>query len=250
MAPSNYFIKFSDIIQRLMIPTLKYSQTIFEEVLKSYVNINTFWLDLGCGHQILPTWREAEEKFLSQNCKLLIGLDLDLFSLKEHKSIALKIRGDISILPFDDNSFDLITANMVVEHLKCPEIQFIEINRALKPGGIFLFHTGNTLSYLSVIARIIPRKLKRNLVYILEGRKEEDVFNTHYKVNSKRKIAKIAQKTGFDIKKIKMIVSTPELRLFPPLVVFELIWIGILMMKHFELFRTNIIAILKKRGSS
>ena len=233
-------------IQDIIVPTLKYSQYLYEEVLKSYINPNITWLDLGCGHQILPSWRLNAEKYLVRNCKTIVGVDYDFHSLKKHKSISLKVRGDISKLPFKNNAFDLITANMVVEHLDNPENQFQEVNRVLKPGGIFLFHTPNILVYTTIMAKLIPKILKPKLIWLLQGRKEEDIFNTYYRANSKNKIIKLAQMAGFEVTKIKLIVSCAQFAIIPPLAIFELIWIKILMSRYFKSFRTNIIAILKK----
>jgi len=48
--------------------------------------------------------------------------------------------GDCCSLPFADSSFDLLTANMVVEHVAHPRALLSEVRRILKPNGIFLFH--------------------------------------------------------------------------------------------------------------
>lgn len=135
------FYKIYWNLQGIIVPTLKYSQYLYEDILKLHVNANIKWIDLGCGHRILPAWRSDEEKQLVRNCKMIIGIDYDLYSLRNHKNIFLKIRGHITKLPFRDSSFDLVTANMVVEHLESPDVQFQEVNRILKPGGVFIFHT-------------------------------------------------------------------------------------------------------------
>src|ERR1700730_686969 len=121
--------------RRIIAPNLAHSQSLYEIVLRSHVDSSTRWLDLGCGHQILPGWRLEAEKALVNNCATVVGLDFDLGSLKTHKSIDQRVRGNIAELPFVDNHFDLVTANMVVEHLDKPEIQFQEVFRILKPGG-------------------------------------------------------------------------------------------------------------------
>lgn len=238
----NFYWKMRGVIA----PTLKHSQYLYEDVLTRLVDGNTEWLDLGCGHQVLPRWRETEEKSLVAGCNLIVGLDYDLPSLKNHRSISLRVRGQIDNLPFQDGSFNLVTANMVVEHLADPEVQFREINRILKPGGVFLFHTPNAYGYPSIMTRLTPDKLKDRLIYMLDGRTEEDVFPTHYKANTKKKIKEVASETGFEVGQIKMLVSDAVFAVVPPMAVPELVSIRILMMKSFKSWRTNIIAILKK----
>ena len=63
-------------------------------------------------------------------------------------------------LPFDNDSFDLVTANIIVEHLKYPALAFAEIFRVLRPGGIFVFRTPSARSYSVAISRRLPQRLK------------------------------------------------------------------------------------------
>jgi len=233
-------------IQRIIAPTLKYSQCLYEDILTSYVNPNIKWLDLGCGHKILPAWRYQGEKYLVGNCKMIVGIEYNIHSLKNHKNIALKVNGTITQLPFKDNSFDLATANMVVEHLDNPGTQLKEIRRVLNPKGIFIFHTPNILGYSTIIGRLVPNILKNKLIHIFQGRKEEDIFDTYYKANSIRTINRLASNTGFEVEKIKMVNSSAQFIIIPPLVLLELIWIRILMRKRNKSLRPYIIATLKK----
>lgn len=46
-------------------------------------------------------------------------------------------------LPFNDNSFNLVIANQVFEHLKNIFSPLSEIHRVLKPGGILVFSVPN-----------------------------------------------------------------------------------------------------------
>jgi len=234
-------------LQSIIAPGLKYSQTIYEDVLNAYSKKSFKWLDLGCGHQLLPSWRfEQEIKLINSKEKLIIGIDYDYLSLTKHKTIVNKIRGNITKLPFSDSTFDLITSNMVFEHLDNPEEQLKEISRVLSKGGKLIFHTPNKLSYSTLAAMLIPESIKDRLVYILQGRKEEDVFPAYYKINSPSKIKEIAALSGFNISKIKMICTSAQFVILPPLVFFELIWIRVLMSRVGKPFRTNIIAILEK----
>lgn len=233
-------------MQSIIAPKLQYSQNIYEDVLNKYSSSQNTWLDLGCGHSLLSPWRLEEEKALVQVPRFLVGFDYDQMSLRNHKTIHDKVRGDISVLPFKDNSFDLITANMVFEHLQLPEKQILEIRRILKPNGLLIFHTPNTKGYSTIIARLIPEKIKSKFIYILQGRKEEDVFQTFYRINSISRIENFARLGGLEPEKFKLICSTPLLIIIPPIAAIELLWIRLLMTKPFRKLRTNIIAILKK----
>lgn len=135
---------------------------------------------------------------------------------------------------------------MVVEHLKNPKVIFKEINRVLKPDGIFIFHTPNVLSYLGMIRRLVPNILKDKIIFLIEGRKKKDIFNAYRRVNTRKNIIRLAEETGFQILKIKMVVTSAQFAIIPPLMLIELIWIKLLMTKPLKSLRTNIIAILRK----
>jgi ubiquinone/menaquinone biosynthesis C-methylase UbiE len=233
-------------LRGVIAPKLTHAQHLYEDSLKSHVSQGTKWLDLGCGHQVLPFWREEEERNLVAKCGMIVGMDYDLPSLQKHRSVSLRVRGHINTLPFKDGHFDLVTANMVVEHLAEPAIQFREINRVLKPGGIFLFHTPNAAGYPTLMTKLVPEKLKHSLIYVLDGRKEDDVFETHYCANTQRQIVGLAQSTGFAVAKIQMTVSDAVFALVPPIAIPELMYLRLLMTNRFKNWRTNIITVLKK----
>jgi len=235
--------------QALIAPNLKFSQDIYEEVLGQIEKSESCWLDLGCGHRLLPPWRPEQEKGLLAAAKFIVGLDYDYESLMKHQSIKNKIRGDIAHLPFTDDSFDLITANMVFEHLGDPETKLLEILRILKPGGKLVFHTPNVWSHVSLASKLMPERLKIQLIYMLGGRKEEDIFPTFYRINSVKTITKTASAVGFEIDNIRLITSSAQLVALPPLLVVELLYLRLLLTNWFKPIRTNIIAILKKPGN-
>ncbi|MBK8015281.1 MAG: class I SAM-dependent methyltransferase [Betaproteobacteria bacterium] len=204
------------------------------------------WLDLGCGHSVLPKWRHESEIDLISRCRVVFGLDFDLNSLKKHATISARIRGDIARLPFPESSFDLVTANMVVEHLDDPETQFKEVFRVLRPGGKFIFHTMNVRGYYTVCARLIPERMKGKMVMLLQERKEDDLFRTHYLANSEVAISRLSEAAGFSRHVEMLFNSFPQFRVVPPLVVFELLWIKLLMADSFRRYRSNVISIMEK----
>jgi SAM-dependent methyltransferase len=233
-------------LQSILAPGLKFSQDIYEEVLNEHCTDAIKWLDLGCGHNLLSPWRLEQENALTSKAKLLVGIDFDYLSLTKHKTIRNKLRGSITVLPFPDNTFDLITSNMVFEHLDDPEKQLKEISRVLVKGGKLIFHTPNSFGYSTVLARMIPGVIKDKLVYILQGREEDDVFPAYYRINSRSRIRKVALASGFNVLQLRMICTTAQLVVLPPIVVLELLWIRFLMSRMGKLFRTNIITTLEK----
>lgn len=240
------FCEFSRMMQEVIVPSLKYSQSLYEDILKLHVKPDIRWLDLGCREHILPPWRLEEEKKLTENCKMVAGIDCNLQSLLNHKTISRLIQGDIANLPLKDNSFDLATANMVAEHMENPDVTFREIQRILRPGGTFIFHTPNISGYTAILLMLVPRVLKPKLVRFFHRDREGD-FVTYYKANSADKIHNLANAAGFKVVKVKYLASSAVFTIIPPLALFEIIWIRITMTRLFKPFRTNIIAVLQKQ---
>ena len=246
MSAPDIFKAFYRTVQPVIAPTLRYSQTLYEAELASYSRVGKDWLDLGCGHQLLPPWRHEQEKHLASQARILIGLDYDFDALRKHRTIVDRVRGDVSRLPFKDDTFDLISSNMVFEHLKRPEAELSEIFRTLRPGGILIFHTPNKYGYGVLGGRLIPRSIKVWLAWLLQGRREEDVYPTFYRVNSASVIRQLAAGVGFQVEKIRLIVSTPNFAMVPPLMIPELLLLRLLMTRSMRSLRTNIIGVLKK----
>lgn len=227
---------------------IRFHQDIYTEALKSEVKNADHWLDLGCGHKILPEWFTNQENELTKRASSITGIDYDIYSLQHHKSIKRLVRGDLAMLPFADNSFSLVTANMVLEHLAEPEKLFHEVSRVLLPKGRFLILTPNRQAYLILLARLIPQKLRTKLTHLLENRADEDIFPTLYRANSVKALCKLGRETGFSIKSFNMITSTgmPQLAVFPPLSILELLFINLLNTRILRRFRHDILAVFSK----
>jgi SAM-dependent methyltransferase len=247
MGLKNTAVGLTVAMQRRLVPELRYSQTQFEERLREYVPGATSWLDVGCGHQLLPPWREEAEEALVASCPLVVGIDYDFESLKKHRTFDHVLRGDVSALPFPDASFDLVTANMVVEHLSDPGQQFREIARVLRPNGVFLFHTPNALSYPVRVSRRLPDAVKRRLALLLEGRAEEDVFPTFYRANDADALHEIAAGSGLAVEAIHFTGSMPVTSVIPPLAAVELLWLRQLMRRPaLAKYRQTIICAMRR----
>ncbi len=125
-------------IERKITPGLRYSQAVYEEVLTKLVTPETRWVDVGCGHSVLAEWRPNRERLLVSRPASIIGVDIDREAALRHRSIKDIRIGSIYDLPIESNSADLVTANMVVEHLDQPARAFTEVKRVLRTGGTSL----------------------------------------------------------------------------------------------------------------
>ena len=233
-------------MESVIAPGLRYSQDLYEGVLTDQVHRGTRWLDVGCGHQVLSEWRGDRERELVAGCGFVVGADADVPSLRKHRTIEQRVAADVGRLPFATGSFALVTANMVVEHLDRPLAQFQEVSRVLAQDGTFLLHTPHKLGYTTIAAMLVPSFLKKKLISLLQGRREDDVFSTFYRANTRKEIASLAARSGFRVISVRMLVTSAEFAWIPPLAVLELIWIRLLMSRTLAPLRTNIIAVLQK----
>lgn len=233
-------------LERRMVPGLEYSQHRYEEHLKRWIPDEVHWLDVGCGRRLLPSWRAEGERLLRARTRLLVGIDLDLDSLKDNVTADVRIFSPVSALPFREASFDIVTANMVVEHLEDPGASFAEVARVLKPGGLFLFHTPNAQAFPTALARMVPDAVKAPLARVLDGRKSMDVFQTWYRCNTAEDVHRAAQAAGLVPVEISFVSSTAIFSVVPPLAFLELLWLRRVQDESRRHLRSNLIAVLRK----
>jgi ubiquinone/menaquinone biosynthesis C-methylase UbiE len=131
---------------------------------------------------------------------IYVGVDVDMSSLKSSQETN-RVCADVSSLPFPDGSFDLVTSNMVFEHLSDPVAALREANRVLGEEGVLIIHTALSRHYMLIAGRllssILPRKTYRDLVSCYTGRKKEDIFPTVYKANTEKQLSAMTSKAGF-----------------------------------------------------
>ncbi len=99
----------------------------------------------------------------------------------------------------DDASVDLIVSDFVLEHIDDPAEFFAEVNRVLKPAGVFCARTTNRLGYVGLAASVVPnRRHARVLGTVQRDRKEIDVFPTRYRANTVWRLRAELGRIGFE----------------------------------------------------
>jgi 2-polyprenyl-3-methyl-5-hydroxy-6-metoxy-1,4-benzoquinol methylase len=187
-------------IARLIGVDLTHTQIHYARMLERYVRPGSRWLEVGCGRQILPDWAMpiSTQHELAARAKILIGIDVDA-ALHEHPLLTYRVVGLGNAMPFQSGSFDLVTANMVVEHVHKPKEFLLEVERILQPGGSFLFHTTNFQNIVVFMSYLLPDRVKEKLVWILEKRKAEDLFPTRFEMNTLATIKEVVAGTSLTI---------------------------------------------------
>jgi ubiquinone/menaquinone biosynthesis C-methylase UbiE len=249
MSPSQIRGKLNGIywwLEKRIDAQTKSSQYLYAETLRSHLRVGDSWLDLGCGRQVLPDWIPDQTSLLAKP-KLTVGIDYTRDSLKGNQQLSGFVVGDIENLPFAFESFDIVSANMVVEHLEKPFAALREVHRILRPGGRFIYHTPNSRFYMTFVASLLPQAVKNRIINLAEGRSEEDVFPTRYRMNSLKAIYEIAEAPGFRVAECHAVntSSTSEM-IFGPFVILTLVIRRVLQWRRLKQFRSNFIVVLVK----
>ena len=109
-------------------------------------------LDLGCSNGDIVLERIAKKI----NNPQLYGLDIDTQSIKlaRKRGIRVTVSNADKRFPYTDNTFHLIGANQLIEHLNNTDQFLEEIFRVLKPGGYLLLSTENLASWHNIVALV------------------------------------------------------------------------------------------------
>lgn len=135
---------------------------------------------------------------------------------------------------FDNDTFDLVFCDNVLEHIENPDQFYKEIARVLKPNGLFISKTPNKYYYVSLIAAITPESFHK-FVNAKRGRNESDTFQTFYRANTAKAQRKWAYKNNLKIIEINSVEGRPEyLRIF-----FLTYLVGIFFERIVNLLRLN-----------
>lgn len=166
-------------------------------------------LDLGAGAGIVAEFN------MRGRAARVCGVDLDP-RVTGNRFLDEGRVGAAEQIPYDDETFDLVFSNNVLEHLPDPIAAFREVRRVLVPGGRFLVKTPNRRHYVPLIARLTSHRV-HEVVNRWRGRQPEDTFPTLYRVNSPGDLKRTAQAAGLRLDSVRLVEGRPEyLRLFAP----------------------------------
>jgi SAM-dependent methyltransferase len=240
-----------DAVIRRVIPEVEFHQNRYSRELGEQVSDGCRWLDIGAGNRLHSGWTGFSEKQLARRCVMLVGCDLEVEHLRENKNLTAAVGADARHLPFADESFDLVTANMVLEHLAAPEAVFSEIGRILAPGGKFVFltpHLGNP--WVRIASIVVHPSVRRRIAVLNEGRSAEHVFITHYAANTPRRIAGLAESAGLEVGRIEVFPSYPMIRRPWVLTYLECLWLRAQRSGRLrERVGSNLIGLLRKKAT-
>ena len=165
-------------------------------------------------HRLLWLWLERETSFFSEPAKVLHFAPEQAFYKRFRNSAQLEytttdlnspladVKADICNLPFENNSYDIILCNHVLEHIPDDTKAMQELYRVLKPGGMAILQ--------------IPQDLTRELTFednsITDREERAKIFGQydHVRIYGKDYFNKLRE-IGFKVDEVNYTTSlSPE----------------------------------------
>lgn len=158
-------------------------------------------LNVGCGRgrfveDPVPYRRQLSQ--LRGDAGKVIGLDVDPAARENPGVDEFRLIKGHS-WPVADCEADLIVCDFVLEHVVDPFQFFAEAARALKVNGCLCLRTTNLISYVGIVARLVPNRRHADVVNRVQSEREaRDVFPAVYRCNSHGRLRRTLRQSGFD----------------------------------------------------
>jgi len=233
---------------RRFVPDSDYQENRYASAMEEQLRSGDYWLDLGAGTRVHGGWDTVSEAELAKRARLLIGCDLSKDHMRRNRHLHVAVVAAATHLPFRNGSINMLSANMVVEHLQEPEAVLGEVSRVLAQEGRFVFSTPNRRHPIVWLAALLVWKHGRQLLAErIEGRDGEHVFPTFYRFNTGTGIRRGAARAGFAVRSLELFNSFPFFRRPRLALLIEGLLIRATNLVALRGLRSNIVCCLEKR---
>jgi SAM-dependent methyltransferase len=168
---------------------------VYELVVSKRVVPGCNWLDVGGGHAIFPDNPRLARELVSR-CAKVVAVDP---SDNVRRNPFVHERNQVALEEFDCGvQFQLATMRMVVEHVKDPESFVGALSRLVSPGGTVIVFTINRRAPIALVSRLVPFRFHHPIKQLFWGGEEEDTFPVSYRMNTRKILASLFYRSGFD----------------------------------------------------
>jgi 2-polyprenyl-3-methyl-5-hydroxy-6-metoxy-1,4-benzoquinol methylase len=218
----------------------------YEAVVDQLVNSETTWIDIGGGSAVFPGNAKLS-KTLADRCHKLVGVDP---SANIHSNPFVHQRVQAMIEDFETpEQFDLATFRMVAEHIQQPEKVIATLRRLIKPGGKVVIYTPSRWSASAVVASMTPHQIHTAAARLLWKAKEEDVFPTAYKMNTRRQLREVFEADGFEETDFRHIADCSILQRFRWLYPLELLGCRLWTLARIPYPESNLLGVYQRTST-
>jgi len=152
------------------------------------------WLDVGCGRSILPE-NPKLAKVLASRCGFLLGIDPD-HSVNQNELLHARAAVPIEQLQ-TDRRFDLITLQMVAEHIANPESAVSRMAGLTRPGARVVVYTVHRWSFTSIVSAVTPMWVHHLIKHFLWRTASGETFPVVYRMNTQSRLSTLFGANGF-----------------------------------------------------
>jgi len=183
---------------------------MFYNWIRRHTNPQQSLLNIGAG----PASKNLLRSFRGEVARV-VGVDIDPIVLGNDELDEAHVV-DGTRLPFEENCFDIVYSDYVLEHVEFPEPFLKEAYRVLKPGGSFFFRTPNRYHYVSLLAHCTPHWVHEILSNRVRGlaRDAHEPYLTFHRLNTKREIQTLANNVGFSQVDLRFVECEPSYLMF------------------------------------
>lgn len=176
------------------------AENILFEYLDEFADKNSRILDIGCGSGEIA--RKIKEKGHD-----ITGLDFSEAAVESAQKLGIKCRvSDLDRgIPFDDNSFDIVWAGDVIEHVFDPIFVLREINRVLVPDGLFLCTVPYDLKLITRIKILFGHSYQEGVYKNLGQYKHHTFFSVPL-------LKYMFKESSLRIREIRFVIKFPKLK--------------------------------------
>jgi ubiquinone/menaquinone biosynthesis C-methylase UbiE len=189
----------------------KYNGTlIFYTWVRQCAGPQTKLLNLGAG----PPTQEKLRNFRGEIAEV-VGADIDPIVLQNNE-LDRSVLIENGRLPLEDDCFDVVVSDYVLEHVERPQEFLAEVRRVLKPGGSYFFRTPNYYHYVVLASALTPHWMHHLIANKARGLPEDahEPWPTFYRLNTQSDIRKEAETAGFRSTEMRMIECEPSYLMF------------------------------------
>jgi 2-polyprenyl-3-methyl-5-hydroxy-6-metoxy-1,4-benzoquinol methylase len=166
----------------------------YEAALASRVTQDTDWLDVGCGWRLLPQ-NPRLAQLLAERCRSVAGVDPDP-SIQRNPLLDEKYQCRLEDLD-TDRRYSLISLRMVAEHIANPDAAVAALGRLTTDGGLAIVYTVHKWAPVSLATAATPMWLRHKAKRFLWGSNPSDTFPTVFRLNTRKRLARIFAAHGF-----------------------------------------------------
>ena len=166
----------------------------YEAALVGLVTPETDWLDVGCGWRLLPQ-NPRLAQLLAARCRSVAGVDPDP-SIQRNPLLRDKHQCRLEDLE-TDRRFGLISLRMVAEHIADPDAAVAALGRLTAEDGVVIVYTVHKWAPVSLAAAATPMWQRHKAKRLLWGSDPSDTFPTVFKLNTRKRLARIFAAHGF-----------------------------------------------------